>query len=119
MGKRVGFESHPFVARDLKELPSDDLRLLALALMKQLRNGNIQGRPLEKRKSTGDLSDCFKILFDVREDIPPRFRIVYRKLHRGVEVLAVEVLSVGERFDLEAYVEAAKRLGRISREEKE
>ena len=114
MGKRVGFESHPFVVGDLKALPDDDSRLLALSLMKQLRNGNIQGKPREKRKSTGDLSDCFKILFDVRQDIPQRFRIVYRKLHRGVEVVAVEVLSVGERFELEAYVEAALRLGRIT-----
>lgn len=118
MGKRVGFESHPFVARDLLELPSEDLRLLALSLMKQLRNGSIQGKPLNNRKSTGDLSDCFKILFDVRQDTPPRFRIVYRKLHKGVEVVAVEVLSVGERFELEAYVEAAVRLGRITREDK-
>jgi hypothetical protein len=114
VGKQVGFSSHPYVARDLMELPSDDLRLLALSLMKKLRSGNIQGKPLEKRESTGDLSDCFKVLFDVREDIPPRFRIVYRKLHKGVEVVAVEVLSVGERFELEAYIEAALRPGRIT-----
>lgn len=43
---------------------------------------------------------------------------MYRKLHKGVEVVAVEVLSVGERFELEAYVEAAVRLGRITREDK-
>ena len=119
MGKKVGFESHPFVVRDLKALPSNDLRLLALSLMQQLRNGSIQGKPLNIRKSTGDLSDCLKLLFDVRKDIPPRFRIVYRQLHRGVEVVAVEVLSVGDRFELEAYVEAAVRLGRIARENKE
>jgi putative component of toxin-antitoxin plasmid stabilization module len=114
VGKLVGFTSHPYVVQDLMELPGDDLRLLALSLMKKLRNGNIQGKPLEKRKSTGDLSDCFKVLFDVREDIPPRFRIVYRKLRKGVEVVAVEVLSVGQRFESEAYIEAAIRLGRIT-----
>lgn len=118
MAKKVGFRSHPLVAQDLLALPDKDLMLLALSLMKKLRNGNIQGEALENRRATGDTSDCFKILFDVREDIPPRFRIVYRNLHRGVEVVAVEVLSVGERFELEAYVEAAVRLGRINRNDK-
>ena len=114
----IGFASHPLVAQDLLGLPNKELMLLALSLMKKLRSGNLQGKPLENRKSTGDLSDCFKILFDVREDIPPRFRIVYRQLHKGVEVVAVEVLSVGERFELEAYVEAAVRLGRLPQKKK-
>lgn len=45
----------------------------------------------------------------VAQDIPPRFRIVYRNLHRGIEVVAVEILSVGERYELEAYKQAAER----------
>ena len=118
MGKRVGFRSHPLVAQDLLALPDKKLMLLALSLMKKLRNGSIQGDSLEKRKSTGDLSDCFKILFDVRKDIHPRFRIVYRNVHKELEVVAIEVLSVGERFELEVYVEAAERLGRITRKNK-
>lgn len=86
--------------------------MLALNLMKELRNGKIKGKPLGSRRSTGDLGDCLKIPFDDRKDIPPRFRIVYRNLHKGVEVIAVEIIAVGDRFELEAYITAARRLGR-------
>ena len=53
-----------------------------------------------------------KVLFDTRSDIPPRFRIVYRKSNKGVEIVLIEVLAVGERFGLEAYLSAALRLNR-------
>ena len=70
------------------------------------------GSPLSENKSTGDLSDCKKVLFDTRRDIPPRFRIVYREREQGVEIVLIEVLAVGERFGLEAYLSAALRLNR-------
>lgn len=117
MPKVIKLVSHPLVAQDILALVDEKLQFLALSKIKKLRDGVLHGTPLEKRKFTGDLSDCFKILFDTRRDIPPRFRIVYRNLHRGVEVVAVEVLSVGERYELEAYTQAAKRLNRIKKVE--
>ena len=117
MPKAIKLESHPLVAQDILALGDEKLQLLALSKIKKLRDGTLQGTPLEKRKSSGDLSDCFKILFDTRRDIPPRFRIVYRNLLRDIEVVAVEILSVGERYELEVYQQAAARLNRIKKVE--
>jgi len=73
----------------------------------------VVGKELSNQRATGDLSDCRKVLFDVRTDIPPRFRIVYREIMgEGTEILAIETLAVGDRFELEVYVKAALRLSR-------
>lgn len=114
MPKRNNFNIHPLVAQDILALVEGDLRLLALKKIKLIKEGKLQGRPLSDKKSTGDLSDCRKVLFDTRNDIPPRFRIVYRELKNDIEVVAVEILSVGERFELEAYIQAAIRLERLN-----
>ena len=103
---------HPEVSNDILDLPDAENRLLALQTIKAIVAGKTVGSPLENRKSTADLSDCMKVLFDTRRDIPPRFRIVYRKSNKGVEIFLIEVLAVGERFGLEAYLSAALRLNR-------
>jgi hypothetical protein len=103
---------HEEVAADIQALGEEPLKLLALKTIRKILTGEIVGRELDNRRSTGDLSDCRKVLFDVRTDIAPRFRIVYREIRSELEIVAIETLSVGERYALEAYLNAALRLGR-------
>lgn len=100
---------------DFVRLPTDNLRQIAIQIVVDVSNGERAGEGLGELSSTGDLSDCFKVYFDERDDIKPRFRLVYRLLpHGGVEALLIEVVSVGRREALAAYVEAARRLGRLT-----
>ena len=110
--RKFSWVIHSEVASDILELPDKNTRLLALSTIKAIVSGKLKGAPLEDRRSTGDLRDCMKVPFDTRRDIPPRFRIVYRQLDNLVDVVMIEVLSVGERFELEAYISAALRLNR-------
>jgi hypothetical protein len=107
------FTIHEKISDDLRNLKEKDLQLLALKKIKLIKSGHLQGRPLGDHRTTGDLRDCFKVLFDTRTDLPPRFRIVYRQQNQDLEILFIEVLSIGERYQLEAYISAAERLGRL------
>jgi hypothetical protein len=110
--KRFKWVIHTEVATDILKLPDQNIRLLALNTIKGIVTGKIKGSALEDRRSTGDLSDCMKVPFDTRRDIPPRFRAVYKQTDNLIDVVMIEVLSVGERFQLEAYISAALRLNR-------
>ena len=67
---------------------------------------------MEKFGSTGDLSDCRKVYFDVDNNQKPRYRLVYRLTPSEVRAVAVEAVAVGERLNLDAYVRAVRNLGR-------
>ena len=110
------FILHAKVAEDLNSLEQKDLILLALKKIELIKSGHLQGQPLGAHHATGDLSDCYKVLFATRTDLPPRFRIVYREQNQNLEILFIEVLSIGERYQLEAYISAAERLGRLPNE---
>lgn len=111
---------HHEVVSDIQALPDRQVQVRAVALIEALRKDQVQGAELDWHPSTGDLRDCRKLLFDVSDwGDKPRFRLVYRVLEEvGVgepprlEVVAVEVIAVGLREDLNAYVTAADRLGR-------
>lgn len=101
--KALGFEG------DLFALPSRELMERALTLLVEVSRGNLTGQELV---ATGDLSDCRKIYFDVDNNQKPRYRLVYRLTPNEVRAVAVEAVAVGERRGLDAYVRAAKNLGR-------
>lgn len=105
--KSEGFEG------DLFALPSRELMKRALTLLVEVSKGNLAGRALEELVATGDLRDCRKIYFDVDNDRKPRYRLVYRLTPDEVRAVAVEAVAVGERRNLDAYVRAAKNLGRL------
>lgn len=97
---------------DIQSLPSD-LQNVAFYLMDDLSRGRIKGKPLEAHPEIGDLSDCFKLYFDVRKDMSPGFRLVYRQLNSGdIEGVSIEAIAVGRRQALEVYKVAVERLGR-------
>lgn len=96
----------------------DSLRDVAAARMavlqlKSVALGQLTGVPLGARASTGDLSDCFKLYFDPVGGQRPRFRLVYRIVTDHAGEQRVQPVSVGRRGDLDAYVRAARNLGRI------
>ncbi|MCX6429417.1 MAG: hypothetical protein NTX12_00265 [Actinobacteria bacterium] len=101
---------HREVPADILALGEDSLKKLALTTIRKVLTGEIVGKELDNRRATGDLTGCRKVLFDVRSDIPPRFRLVYREMRTGVEIVAIETISVGDRFELEAYFNAAIRI---------
>jgi len=105
--KAQGFEG------DLFALPNRALMERALALLVEVSNGNLTGQPLEELVATGDLSDCRKIYFDADNNQKPQYRLVYRLTPNEVRAVAVEAVSVGERRNLDAYVRAARNLGRL------
>lgn len=90
------------------------LALRVIELLKLVASGDLSGLPLEEREGTADLSDCRKIYFDLdpREE-RPRFRLVYRVLPNEAHPTRVQAVAVGYRASLDAYVRAARNLGRL------
>jgi len=96
---------------------------LALRLAKKLEAGTISGVRLEDMSRTGDLSDCFKVLFGVGN--PPSHRLTYRQIEPaeptvqvGPVVEVVEVVAVEQRDQGYVYLLTASRLGRLPAETK-
>lgn len=111
---KYGHRVHPEVAADILELKEEQIMQKALLTIRKILTAEVVGKELETHRATGNLTDCRKVLFDVREDISPRFRVVYREIRDDLEIVAIETLAVGDRFELEAYLKAAIRLGRIN-----
>ena len=112
MKKHLPRKYQPKFADDVKKLPTVNLQRLALQKIIDVSIGTLVGIPLEDHAAIGDLSDCRKIYFDERDDISPRYRLVYRFLPNEIQAVCVEAITVGERKLLEVYAEAARRLGR-------
>lgn len=97
---------------DLLALPNEQTMKMALNLIASVRDGSVSGQRLGTLATTADLSDCYKLYFDPIGNRKPRFRLVYRVLSNGIEAVAIEAVSVGERQNLDAYRRAATNLGR-------
>lgn len=104
----------PGFAADVKALPTSRLQTIVLQRLVDVSKGRLQGVPLERRASTGDLGDCRKLYFDETGGRRPDYRLVYRLLPDEVHAVAVEAVAVGRREALQVYLEAARRLGRSS-----
>ena len=97
----------------VESLGEQVLKDVALALIKNLSKGNLRGKPLENDPEIGDLSDCFKLYFDVRKEMSPGYRLVYREFTSGdIEGVCIEAIAVGRRQAFEVYTIAIERLGR-------
>ena len=107
----------PECLTEIRNLPTENLRRRALQISLDVARGDVSGAPLENHPSTGDLSDCFKVYFDENDDQKPRYRLVYRHISDTVEAVSVEVVAVGQRRIMQVYVDAAKRLGRLTTED--
>lgn len=91
------------------------LALRVIGLLKSVAAGELSGLLLEERQGTADLSDCRKIYFnlDPKDEQPPKFRLVYRLLPNEERPTRVQAVAVGYRAALDAYVRAARNLGRL------
>ncbi|RFA08051.1 hypothetical protein B7R54_01590 [Subtercola boreus] len=87
---------------------------MALDMLVFVRDGRVTGVPLGQHSQTGDLSDCYKLYFDPDGSQKPRYRLVYRFTPNEIEAVAVEAVAVGERRNLGAYLQAARRLDRVA-----
>ncbi len=101
-------------AEDMAALPDDQTRRMALLLANSIRSGKVTGVRLDERVATGDLSDCFKVYCDPQDWIKPRYRLVYRVRSLGRQTVAIQPIAVGRREGLDAYLRAARNLGRIT-----
>jgi len=81
----------PEVVDDIKALPTEKLKKVALQRIADVRRGALRGSPLEDLSRTGGLTDCSKLCFDEIGGPRPGYRVVYRELASG----AVEVVEVG------------------------
>ena len=107
---------------DLKALPNDRLRKVALWWLKRVRRDHSLGRELGYQASTGDLRGLYKLYFD-EDDEPwnpmwqppdrppgdprPRYRIVYQVLPDPEQPELIEVISIGPKPHV--YWNAAER----------
>ncbi len=109
--KRRKLRALPEVVGDIKALPTQKLKEIALQRISDVVNGRLSGARLEDMSRTGDLTDCFKLYFDETGGPDPAYRVVYRELAEG----AVEVVEVAveQREELYVYALAALRLGRL------
>lgn len=98
------------ITSDLDALNSIELKIIAVKLIGLIQSGELRGRRLEKRSSTGNLEKCFKVYFDLNKDASPRYRIVYAFIPNLSYPRVLRVLAVAERENLEAYKLALQRL---------
>ena len=84
----------------------------AVLMLRAVLEGDERGAPLDTRASTGDLADCRKIYFDPNPHLKPRYRLVVRFRPNLVEAVVVEAVAVGRRESMDAYLRAARNLGR-------
>lgn len=98
------------ITSDLDALNSTELKIIAVKLIGLIQSGELRGRRLEKKSSTGNLEKCFKVYFDLNKDASPRYRIVYAFIPNLSYPRVLRVLAVAERENLEAYKLALQRL---------
>ena len=105
--------AQPGIQDDFDALPQA-AKVRAMQVFVDVSLGLIQGQPLGNLSSTGDLSDCYKVYFDTDLNIKPRYRLVYRLLPDAtLQIVTAELVAVGKREQLDAYVRAVARLGRL------
>lgn len=97
---------------DIDAFPEMQTKTMAVDMLVLVRDAKVTAVPLESRTGTGDLGDCYKLYFDPDGSGKPRYRVVYRWLPDEVQAVALQAVAVGERAGLDAYVSAARNLGR-------
>ena len=102
----------------IRDAATEDIDFLA-AMLLEAANWRQDQQPatLQSIMNSPDLwhylSDCFKLYFDPVGRQKPRFRLVYRIVVGAAGEQRVQPVSVGRRGDLDAYLRAARNLGRI------
>jgi len=84
-----------------------DARLVDAAglIADQVAGRHQEGKLLGDRESSGDLTDYYRIRFDLPDQWPQRFRLIYDKPTQDT----IRVIAVGERLGRAVYREASER----------
>jgi len=82
-----------------------DVVAAAAAIADDLAHGRVVGKQLGDRNISGDLSELARVKFDVANQRPQRFRLVYRQLDDATR----EIVAVGPRDEHAIYRLAARR----------
>lgn len=114
---------HAEAVRDRERLKADEPKVWdqTRLYLRLVERGEYEGDLLADAARTGDLSDCRKVYVG-DGTMPPSHRLVYREAAEDdvspaeVQVVAVEVVAIVEREDAHAYMQAARRLGRLPKE---
>jgi len=103
----------PQVVLDLQLLGQEDDGLVdaALQAIMDLAKRRKTGKRLGERHVSGDLSGTRRLKFDLVDQRPERFRIVYRLLPDEASADTVEIISVGRRGGHAVYLAAVARMG--------
>ncbi len=102
----------PQVVLDLQLLGQEDDGLVdaALQAILDLATRRKTGKRLGDRQVSGDLSGTWRLKFDLVEQRPERFRVVYRLLPDEPSADTVEIISVGRRGGHAVYLAAVARM---------
>lgn len=102
----------PQVLDDLRSLGTFDDALVdaALQAITDLAEHRKIGKLLGVRHVSGDLLGCRRLRFDLPDEQPARFRIIYRLQPDEAEPHTIEVIAVGPRGGHAAYQAAVARL---------
>ncbi len=99
---------HPQVADDLTEIARYGAPVLEVVatVFDDLAHGRLTGRQLGARRFSGDLTGYARVKFDLPDQRPPRFRLLYRTIDSTTR----DVLAVGPRDQHAIYQAAVRRL---------
>jgi hypothetical protein len=100
---------HPDIEQDLAALDPTVLDVVP-TLLDDLAYGRITGKVLGARSVSGDLSGLARVKFDVPDQRPEAFRLVYRQIGDDMR----DVLAIGARDQHAIYRAAGRRLTRPS-----
>lgn len=78
----------------------------AQAILDDIAHGRVSGKLLGDRNVSGDLTGLARVKFDLPDERPQRFRVVYRQ----VDATTRDVVAIGRRDEHAIYQAAAKRL---------
>lgn len=94
---------------DLKSLANIELKNIAIEMISKLASRELRGLRLWSNSKTGDLTGWNKVYFDVRRDIAPGYRIVYKNVPSDKNPEELIIIAVGKREGLKVYKDAFAR----------
>lgn len=116
---KLNIAIHSSAKKDFLSLNNSELEEISYVLINRLASGDIRGTRLENHPEIGDLSECFKLYFDLVRGQAPRYRIVYKYLPSINKPTSIFVVAVGDRNKFKVYRDAIERLHNLNMDEPE
>jgi mRNA-degrading endonuclease RelE of RelBE toxin-antitoxin system len=114
---KLNIRIHSAAKKDFLKLNNSELEEISYALINRLSYGDIRGTRLENHPEIGDLSECFKLYFDLARGQSPRYRIVYKYLPSINKPSSIFIVAVGDRNKFKVYRDAIERLHHLKEDD--